>query len=116
MVKPFAVVLLLLVTSAFGQVGSIAVFDPPAGDGLVFRSIANYEEFKKAQDANDDEGYLELAKSGKVTIMKSGARLRILDYNVYRNLDQVRVLSGKLSGVVVWTPAPWVKASRSSNR
>ena len=39
------------------QVGSIAVFNPPAGDGLVFRSIANYEEFKKAQAANDDEGY-----------------------------------------------------------
>jgi hypothetical protein len=115
MAKRFAVVL-LFVASALAQIGKIAVFNPPAGDGLVFRSIASYEEFKKAQAADDDEGYVELAKAGKISIMKAGARVRILDYSVYRNLDKVRVLSGKLSGAVVWTPAPWVQETKSNGQ
>ena len=90
-------------------IGEVGIFAPPDGSGLVFSSIDAYEQFKDASRKNDNEGEEELMELGKITMLKSGVRVRVLDYNFYRNLRQVRVLGGKLSGVVVWTPAPWVK-------
>ncbi len=75
---------------------------PICSDYFAFRA------FEKALAAKDDEGYDELQDKGKVVHVRTGTRVRILDFHRFpgdediRDAIEVRLLDGPLKGKKAW--------------
>ncbi len=82
-------------------------------DVPVCSDYLTYTEYKKSLLAHDREGYRELVEQGKLAHIRTGTKVRILDFHKFANTDdnfdrnayEVRILDGPLKDKKVWVLA-----------